>query len=166
MKRLFLLMFAGLLAATAAQVPEFHQQYLQRVGGALNEVNRQIEALDARAAKVEMNRYDYIRRLSENPDEIVRREAEHLQSILSRKVRLQRIRDALDGTPAHLMAVRLVMWMNTELVVETAGDFRPAVPATVSGGIHAFAGFLVGYILPFLLRAFLPRRVPVSSERW
>ena len=78
MKRYLLFAFALLVALAASQVPEFRQQYLQRLGGALDEVTRQVAALDERAQAAEMERYAYLRRLLNNPDPIVVREGEIL----------------------------------------------------------------------------------------
>lgn len=162
MKKFLLMAFALFCAAAMSQVPEFHQQYLQRIGGTLDEVNRQIEALDARAEQAEMDRYAYIRRLADNPDAVVRGEAAHLKDTLSRKVRLERIREVLRAAPAYTLAAKMLLWLDTDIAQRTLMDYKPAVPLTLTGLGHALAGFLIGYLLPLVLRAFLPRRVPVT----
>ncbi len=47
---------AILLGVAASQVPEFAQQYRQRLGGAVDELNRMLTEFDADAARLQMDR--------------------------------------------------------------------------------------------------------------
>ena len=61
MRRWIFIGFGLICAAALTQVPTFHQQYLQRLGGHVDELARQVAALDERAEKVGTDRYGYIR---------------------------------------------------------------------------------------------------------
>lgn len=163
MKRYFLFAFALLVALAASQVPEFRQQYLQRLGGALDEVTRQVAALDARAQAAEMERYAYLRRLLNNPDPIVVREGEALLDLVSRKQRLEAAIARIDAAPAYLHVVEIAFNLEPDVAAATLERFVPAAPLSLSGLFHAFVGFFVGLLAPMGVRRLFPRRVRVEA---
>ncbi len=163
MLRGLLVIFAVLCACAMSQFPEFHQQYMQRVGGAYDELSRQVAGLDERAAAAEMNRYPYIRRLIDNNDEVVRREGEALLAMVGRHKRLENLLKDMETTPGYLLAVKTVGYLEADIAQEALKAYKPALPLTVSGAGHAFGGFLFGYLLPLLLRLLVPRREPVRA---
>ncbi|MFD1282737.1 DUF2937 family protein, partial [Methylobacterium goesingense] len=64
----------GLLAgAIAAQVPEFAQQYAQRLGGTVDELRRVVSGFEADAAASGRSRNDALDRLSGDRDALVSR---------------------------------------------------------------------------------------------
>ncbi len=80
---------ALLLGVLASQVPEFAQQYRQRLGGAVDELNRIIRAFDADAARMQMNRDTGLERLLGNPDGFVRQRGEQIRADAARAARLE-----------------------------------------------------------------------------
>lgn len=156
--RIVVLIFALICGAVASQFPEYHQQYMQRVGGAIDELSRQIAALDQRAEAAEMNRYPYIRRLLNNDDEVVRREGEALLDMVGRHQRLENLLAEMEGTPGYLLAVKTVAYLEGDIAKQALMNYKPALPLTIHGAGHFLVGFFVMYLLPFALRLFLPRR--------
>ncbi|MEE7476960.1 hypothetical protein MHIMP23_11645 [Methylobacterium hispanicum] len=64
----------GLLGGgVAAQAPEFAQQYAQRLGGAVDELRREVASLDADARATGNTRDGAVDRMRGNPDELVAR---------------------------------------------------------------------------------------------
>lgn len=161
--RMLLFAFAALCAAAASQFPAFHDAYSQRLGGALDEVNRQVAALDERAAAAGMERYPYIRRLLGNDDEVVRNEAEALVDLVGRQVRLREAKKAVDGAPVYYQAVQVVLHLERDVAARAFGDFTPAVPLSVSAAFHAFVGFFLGFFLPMGVRRLFPRKVAAGA---
>ncbi|MEQ8605022.1 MAG: DUF2937 family protein [Marivibrio sp.] len=159
MKRTLLTAFALIVALLASQVPEFRQQYLQRLGGALDEVTRQVAALDERAQAAGLERYAYLRRLLGNPDPIVVREGEALLDLVSRKRRLETAIARIEDAPAYLHVVQIVLNLEPEVASAALEDYVPAAPLSLSGLFHAFVGFFVGYLAPMGVRRLFPRRV-------
>jgi hypothetical protein len=157
------IVFALLCAAAMSQFPAFHQQYLQRLGGTLDELNRQIDGLDQRAAEQGMDRFDYIRRFQANEDSLVRGEGDAMLATVARRERvaeaLKRLRDA----PWYMMLVEVAFHLEPDVAANTAKDFVPAVPLSLAGGAHAFLGLLIGWLLPPTVRSFFPRRVLKSA---
>ena len=73
---------AGLIGGViAAQGPEFAQQYAQRLGGALDELRRQIETLDSDAQATGETRDSAIERLRANADALVARRGEAVRGV-------------------------------------------------------------------------------------
>lgn len=163
MARYILIAFAILCAAVASQAPHYQQQYLQRLGGALDEIDRQIAALDARADAAGMERYPYIRRLMRNDDEIVRAEAEALVDMLGRRKRLATAKAAIESAPVYGQALQLVWRLDGEIARRAAAAFEPGLPLSLSGAFHAFVGFFLGLFAPLGLRTLLPRRRTVPA---
>ena len=95
MLRAIHILFALICAVLLSQAPSFYQQYLQRLGGALDELTVQVEALDARAMDAGMERYQYIRHFQGNDDAVIQGEGDAMVALVSRHVML----GGLAGTP-------------------------------------------------------------------
>lgn len=150
----------GLLGAAAlSQAPEFAQQYLQRLAGTADILTDEVAALDARASAQNMNRYDYIRRFLGNGDPAIRAEGMALSNLLARERDTREAIAALRDAPPLLMPWTAFSHLDPALAWRTLDDFRPALPLTAEGALHAGVGFLglasLFRILVFLLR---PRR--------
>ncbi|MDW3206010.1 MAG: DUF2937 family protein [Alphaproteobacteria bacterium] len=157
LKKLHIL-FALLFAVAMSQFPEFHQQYTQRVGGALDELTLQIAALDERAEKAGMDRYDYVRHFQSNPDDIVRGEGDAMLATLARRQRLEAAYQRLIDAPWYMIVLETAFHLEPDIATNTAKAFVPAVPISFSGAVHTFAGFMIGYLLPAALGSLLPWR--------
>ncbi|MTI09054.1 DUF2937 family protein [Curvivirga aplysinae] len=162
--RKYLYLLTGLIiGATFSQFPEFHQQYFQRLGGTLDELDRQVEALDSRAASTDMTRYNYIRHLTASSDKAAQMEGEHLTNLLRRQFDVQQALNALGDASPQMMAILVLYHLDINTAKATAEVYKPAVPLTISGGIYFGIGFLIGYILMAFLMLFFPRKV-LQSE--
>ena len=85
----------GLLCAVlGAQWPEFAQQYRQRLGGALDELNRAIAEFDQQAQRQSLTREQGLQRLERNDDPLARQRADAITEDLSRAERLSRQKQA------------------------------------------------------------------------
>jgi hypothetical protein len=152
------IVFALLCAVAMSQFPEFHQQYTQRIGGALDELTLQVAALDERARNAGMDRYDYVRHFQNNSDNIVKGEGNAMLATLSRQQRLAIAYDRLTEAPWYMIVVETAFHLEPDVAANTAQVFVPAVPISFSGAVHTFAGFLIGYLLPAMLGSLVPRR--------
>ncbi len=147
-----------ILAAMCAQVPEFSQQYLQRLGGQIDEIDLQVQALDERAAAAGLGRGEYVRRFLDNEDRIVRREGEYMVSVLSRHTLLHAAYDAMVAAPVWQRPARMLQHYLPETSRATLETFKPAVPLTVEGLSYAGVGFFGGWLLTALILAPFGRR--------
>src|SRR6202011_2754580 len=85
----------GLLFALAgSQLPEFAQQYRQRLGGAIDELNRMIAEFDTEAARQSLTREQGVDRLKANADALVQQRGAAIESDVDRAARLARQQEA------------------------------------------------------------------------
>lgn len=153
------LALAGGLAGAVglSQFPEFSQQYLQRLSGAVDELSAVIAAFDASADGFGLTREQAVAQMGGSPFQNQLRD--DMQANLVRYEHLSADYQALSGTvPLERLAM---VWRmrDTELAARTWQDFRPAVPATSDGVVSAGIGFGAGWmmiagLLGLLRRAF------------
>lgn len=140
-----LAMAVGLLGATTvSQLPEFTQQYRQRLGGAIDELRVVVERFDRDAGAAGLTREDALRRM-DNGDPFLRRRGVSEVEAKARLDTLQRQQQAMrEAGPAE----RIVVFLQERdplLSERTLADFEPAMPVTTEGFAAAAAGFLAGY---------------------
>ena len=126
-------LFGGAGALAAGQAPAFYAQYLQRLGGRLDQAVAAVERVRADAAARGETLEDYI-----------------ALSLSDASTRVQ-IRDALREAYTALTVARplerplvFVEHLDTGLAQATLNDFAPALPVSLEGLIYAGAGLLIG----------------------
>ena len=88
--RRFALAVAVLAGLIGSQGPEFAQQYRQRLGGALAELNRIIAEFDAEARRQNLTPAEGLSRLEDNADPLARERGEDMAEAIDRAKRLER----------------------------------------------------------------------------
>ncbi len=151
--------FALICAALVSQLPAYHNQYLQRIGGALDEISAQVTGLDERAMAAGVDRYDYIRRFQDNDDGVIQSEGKAMIALLQRQKRLTEAQARLRDAPWYMIAIEIAFHLEPDIARNTLTDFTPTLPLSVSGGAHAFLGFFFGYLIPAGIRSLFPRKV-------
>ncbi|MEQ9489636.1 MAG: DUF2937 family protein [Alphaproteobacteria bacterium] len=164
--RRWIFILSGLVGAVLlSQFPAFHQQYMQRLGGHIDELRLSVAALDERAENAGLDRYAYIRRLTGNTDPIVVTEGDALAAMVGRYVDLSASMERLSSLPAHYRAGALLLELDRKIGLATLRAFQPALPLTLNGVGHALAGFFIGYLGCMGLASLVTwRRVPVKPE--
>ncbi|GJE38329.1 DUF2937 family protein [Methylobacterium persicinum] len=137
----------GLLGgAIAAQAPEFAQQYAQRLGGAVDELRRQIDTLESDARANGTTRDNAVERLRTSPDGLVARRGEAAQADIARLARLSAQRQALTEATSPLgRTVAVIRNPDTAIAQATLHDYQPAVPTTADGITAGLVGFLAAW---------------------
>lgn len=151
MRKTGFLLFGLIGAVLLSQFPEFFQQYMQRMGGRLDEVTSQVEALDRRAAEAGKNTPDYVRGLRVHGSAEVRREGEALQMLVQRRVTLAEAYAALTGTDRWWRAGRFVEYFDWDVASAALTVYQPAVPVTAEAAVYAGAGFGGGALIFLML---------------
>ena len=157
----FLALLFGFLAT---QVPEFMQQYRQRLGGAIDELAAVVSRFESDSAQQGLTQSGGIDRLRSNSDSFVRQRGEQEQDNV---IRLQNLRDAqarfrTDG-PVSQYAT-LVTHFDGRIAQGALGDFSPAVPTTPQGFVFGMIGFVIGGGVVHLAGRPLRRRVRRERE--
>ena len=96
------LAIAVLAGLIGSQAPEFAQQYRQRLGGALEELNRIVSEFDTEIQRQNLSRAEALKRLEDNSDPLARERGEDMDKAIERAERLNNA-DSGDklGRPAH-----------------------------------------------------------------
>jgi len=145
--RRFAIAMGLLFALLGSQWPEFSQQYRQRLGGALDELTRSLDAFGADAAAQSMTPDDALKRLADNPDPLAKARAEAVREDIARK---QRDSDALAAMKEAGPFARLGVMardFDPEVAAGAYQAYEPAVPLGKEGWIVGLVGFAVGWFL-------------------
>ena len=147
-----------------SQAPEFAQQYRQRLGGAIDELQRQVDGFAADAGALGLTPEQGMARLAQSEDSLARLRGENAQRNVERLVRLREQDVAMRGGGA--LEMTLAILANPDLGVASGAyeDFKPALPLTSDGAVCTGTGFLGG--LGFFQLIGLPfRRRQANGER-
>jgi hypothetical protein len=156
--------FGGIVAS---QGPEYSQQYRQRLGGAIDELQRVIARFDADASTNNETQESAIARLRSSTDDLVSRQGVAMQANVERLGRLQTHREAMNQA-GPFARVALMLRDGDQDVMEAAyRDFEPAVPVTEEGLLSTAIGFITVWGGVLLLAGFVrsfrrPRTRPVA----
>nr|WP_113910513.1 DUF2937 family protein [Roseovarius dicentrarchi] len=139
------LILAGGLAGAAglSQFPEFSQQYVQRLGGAVDELRGFVKGFDADAAEVGLGREAALEDLRGGGAMGAQR-AETVAGVIVRYERLSADLDALRRAGPFTRAYRARSLGDAQIASAAWDEFKPAMPLTFEGAMFAGAGFLGG----------------------
>jgi hypothetical protein len=136
----------GLIFALAgSQIPEFAQQYRQRLGGAIDELNRMIAEFDSEAAGQSLTREQGVARLEVNPDPLAEQRGAAIESDVARAQRLERQQEAFKlGGPLTRLA-SLAENFDPTTLAQAIRDYEPAVPISAEAFVVAGVALLIGW---------------------
>jgi hypothetical protein len=130
-------------AVAFCQLPEFIQQYLQRLGGRLDEARRQLAQFEAVAAKSKLTLLQFIERTSASTDAAVAKLGGVMQGAIDRVAELTQAEAALRTASMWEKPFVFFSQLDRSIASATLDVYRPAVPTTVEGLVYAVAGLLV-----------------------
>lgn len=162
--RRFAMAFGIFTALVASQLPEYTQQYRQRLGGAIDELKAILAEFDAETARLSLDRAEGIARLRTNPDELARLRGVDVETTVARDARLERQQAAFATAGPVEQYWVLTSDFDPRVGSRAYADFQPAIPVTSAGLVAGLAGLLSGWGATHL--AALPlrrRRVPAGA---
>ncbi len=130
-------------AVLFSQGPEFMQQYLQRLGGHLDEARRQLAIFQDTATKAGATLDQFIQQTGANPDPGVARLGGVMTDAVERAGLLQAAHDALVQAALWERPFVFLRHLDLEIARATGAIYQPAVPTTLEGLVYALAGMLV-----------------------
>ncbi len=148
-----ILALAGGIAGAVAlsQFPEFSQQYVQRLSGAVDELRAVTVAFDTTARIAGLTREDALDKMGGS--DFQNRLRDDMRARIYRYDRLNADYQALASAAPLQRLARAYHIRDAELVQRTWDDYQPAVPVTSEGLIFAGIGFAAGWGLVSLLLA-------------
>ncbi|MEW5784629.1 MAG: DUF2937 family protein [Bacillota bacterium] len=147
--RVFALLGAGL----PAQFPQFFGQYLQRLGGHLDELRLQVAQYEAAAAALGIPLNEYIEEHLHSGLEIFASTGQMIAQLVERLAQMEAAFSALIGASPISRWWVFISRADWSIALQTWRNFTPGVPTTVEGLIYAAGGLLMGWGLYTLLRA-------------
>lgn len=145
--RRFALVFGLFVGTLASQLPEYAQQYRQRLGGALDELTRIVSDFDAQAQSEGLSEGAAIDRMKKSPDGLVQRQGESVQDNVIRRDRLAEQDQAFQRAgPVGRLGV-LARDFDPAIARGAWNRFEPAVPVTIEGFLAGGIGVVAGYCL-------------------
>jgi hypothetical protein len=146
-------LLAGLIGS---QGPEFAQQYRQRLGGAVEELNRIVAEFDAEVQSENLTPAEGLSRLDQNADPLARQRGEDMVETIDRD---NRLKEQLQGMIAAGPLTRLYVMakdFDPQIAQSTLDNFEPAAPLTfealVAAGLAAIWGWTATRVIASPLR--------------
>ena len=130
-------------AVLFSQVPEFMQQYLQRLGGHLDEARRQLQQFTDTAAQSGLTLERFIAQTAANAEPAVAKLGGVMTGTVERVADLAAAQTALQNATIWSRPFVFVARLDLPIARATWGIFKPAVPTTIEGLLYALAGMLV-----------------------
>ncbi|WP_018700341.1 DUF2937 family protein [Amorphus coralli] len=149
---------AVVCGVVTSQVPEYTQQYRQRLGGAVDELRAVVQSFDADAERVGYTRPQAIAALARAEDPFPRERARSMQVTIDRYERLSRQQTEFRSAGPFQRIVVLAQDFDPTLAENAWEDFQPAVPTTAEGAVAAGVGAGFGVLLVGFLSLLFRRR--------
>jgi hypothetical protein len=126
-----------------SQIPEFIQQYLQRLGGHLDEARRQLGKFEDAAAQSGLTLDRLITQTGSNADAAVAKLGGVMTESVARVEELQAAQTAIVNASIWERPFVFFKNMDSDIARATWQIFKPAIPTTVEGLVYAAVGMLV-----------------------
>ena len=141
-------------AAGLSQFPEYSQQYMQRLGGAVDELHRSVDRLESDAARVGLTPEGYLAALGAEGD-LAATQAGNLRRDLARYRQLSADLRALEGAGPFMRAKLATHLGDRQIAARAFEAYKPAMPITFEGAVFAGTGFLAGWLVLALVVSLL-----------
>jgi Protein of unknown function (DUF2937) len=145
------------------QAPEFVQQYVQRLGGAVAELEGIVANFDEDSRRSGYDRSAALQLMTSNPERLIRDQAGRMHENILRLSRLRAHQEALKDDRALSRLGAFVVNADAFLIRQTLDSYKPALSMTFEGLIFAALGFLVSYLLMIIVGSMFRRTMEATS---
>ncbi len=156
-------------AVAGSQLPEFSQQYRQRLGGALQELEHVVVRFEQDASAVGLTVESALTELETADHELFQRRGLSMRSHVSRYQQLKAQQLAFEQLDPLYRPLALLQGYDQVTLESTWAAFEPAVPLNASGGLWAGASGVAGFFALFLpgklVRLLFGRRTPHRTPK-
>ena len=138
------LFFALIVGLAMTQMPEYVEQYRQRLGGAIDELSAVVARFDSDSQQQGLTEQGGIDRLRGNSDTFVQQRGTQMQDIVARLQRLVETQKELEGDgPVGRLGV-LATHYDGMIASRAYQSFQPAVPVSIEAFVLGAIGFIFG----------------------
>lgn len=153
--RIFALISALVAGTLVSQSPEFTQQYSQRLGGAIDELQKVIDDFEVDARNNGLTLQEAFEQYSSSTEQFLRDRGESMGRVFDRLDRLTNQAVSLENTNSLLKPLQILRSPDQDIVQNAWEDFKPAIPVTLEGLLYAGVGFFAGWFGLELISAIL-----------
>ena len=153
-----IILACGLAGALgAAQFPAYSQQYMQRLGGAVQALEEVVTDFDKSAAAHGLSRQEALGQMTGSAFVEARRA--DMQKTFDRYEKLSADLTALEGVGPFMRAYHAHHMTDADLSRGAWQSFEPALPLSLASLLFALGGFATGsFVMAALLRLVVRRR--------
>ena len=130
-------------AVLFSQIPEFMQQYLQRLGGHLDEARRQLLQFQNTATQSGLTLDRFISQTTANAEPAVAKLGGVMTETINRVDTLEAAQSAIQHASLWSRPFVFLRHLDPAIARATGEIFKPAVPTTLEGLVYALTGMLV-----------------------
>ncbi len=134
-------------AGSLSQFPTYYQQYLQRLGGRLDQAQIQVSRIEQAARDEGMTLAAYIDKFTSSADTTYRQQGAVLREEVADLSRLRDAVDALIQAPPIARPLRLLQNIDMDTARTALGDFALSLPLTTEGFVYAGIGLILGLLI-------------------
>jgi hypothetical protein len=153
------LAIAVLAGLIGSQAPEFAQQYRQRLGGALEELNRIVSEFDSEVQRQTLSRAEALKRLEDNTDPLARERGDDMDKAIERAAHLNEQIQAMNSAGPLMRLYVVATSFDPKIAQSTLDNYEPAEPLSLggltAGGLAALWGWAATRLIawPFIRRS-------------
>jgi Protein of unknown function (DUF2937) len=143
MRTSLLIAISVVFAALFGQAPEFAQQYAQRLGGAIDELDRTVRHFDEDSRRSGYDRIDALALMGRNQEQLVRDQATRMSETIDRLANLRAQQTAMNYRGPFTRITAFATGYDRELAARTWRDFEFALPLSIEAISLAGIGFIM-----------------------
>ncbi len=132
-------------AVMLSQFPQYYGQYMQRLGGHLDEALKAVSRYEKAAAEHGLTLEEYIQHHIESTSEVFVSSGHVIQSLVERYHNLLNSFNALSEANIFNRWFIFLREIDLEIARNTWHNFVPGIPTTAEGFIYALCGLFLGW---------------------
>lgn len=132
-------------AILMVQAPEFFQQYLQRLGGHVDELRRQIAQLKHFSLIGGKTLHDYIQKFLTYQDADIAAQGKYMESLVVRYENFKQAWQSLSEASVWARPFKFLWYGDSEIISATWANYIPALVFSSEGVVYILLGALIGY---------------------
>lgn len=132
------------LGVLLSQFPEYSQQYVQRLGGAVDELKTVVSDFDASAQATGSTREQALVSMGSG-DEFVQRRGADMTRTIERFDKLSESYTVLKDAGAYERLAYVRRFGDPQITKNALGDFQPAIPLSIDALVLLLGGYVFGY---------------------
>lgn len=144
-------------AFIASQIPEFIQQYMQRLSGHVNELHRLLNQTRQVASYSNKTLEQYIQKFQSSSDPDFARQGEFLEGMVERWEELNQTLIHLTHSSAWIRPYVFLKELQSDIAHSTFLSFQPGINLSMEGLCYAGVGIVLGWAFFQLLTTCLQK---------